>query len=1008
MSLKDLPELESALQPTYRVLRELGGGGMSRGFLAEEGARGREVVIKVLPPEMAAGVSTDRFRREMQLVARLQHPHIVPVLSTGSAGGILYYVMPFIKGESLRARLSREVTLPIDESARLLREVADALEFAHGQGVVHRDIKPDNVLLSSGHALVTDFGVAKALGVGGSDAQGGGLTSVGMALGTPTYMAPEQAAADPHTDHRADIYALGAMAYEMLAGQPPFVAPTPQALIAAHFSKAPESLRASRSTVPAVLDELVMRCLAKSPSDRFQKSAELLPILDSVSHPSLIATAGAMPSAAGTEISRRNLLAASAVIAAIAALAMREFLGLPNWFTVALVAGFLGVAGALMRFTGRRRSAAGYAFTAMFALAVGWVGLRTLGIGPFVTLLNAGTISERDRILVAEFANSTPDSTLGRALTEALTIDLSQSRVIRLMPPADIQAALVRMQRPASTKLTGEVATEVAAREGVKVIVAGEVAPFASGYTISAKVLDQKGATLYATRATANGAADIIPSLEKVSMDLRTRIGESVRSIRANPSLEQVSTTSLEALRLYSRAVRSRQVGDQEDRTALFRQAIALDSSFAMAWRGLYGELVNNRGDVAQLDEAAQGMARYLDRLPAIEVLRVKSVQAQRLGELEKVVELGRQILASWPDDPQATNQVGLYLRALGRYAESEAAFAPAVEAGWASSGMHYNLVTAQIAQGKFDATRRTLELMSKRMPGASNTLQASYFLASSEYRFDAALAAAESLTKQNVASRYWGNLYLAEVQGLRGQLRASERSWNAAAQAQIDQQSPGNALLERLSWMRADFELRGDTADTRRRLDAALAASPISGIAVASRPYGDLVRLRVLIGQRDEARKLIAEYDREVPERLKRDDTRMARARAQLALAEGKPREAIALVKSSRCGGCTASIIGKAYEDLKLPDSAIVAWEQGLGPAPYGSDFRNWRPEVVPRAMFRLGQLYEQMGQRDSAKARYASFVDLWENADAPLQPAVQAARDRLKALAVEAPPKR
>ncbi len=212
--------LQSALGAAYRIEHELGGGGMSRVFLARERELDRQVVVKVLPPEMAAGVNAERFRREIQLAASLQHPHIVPLLAAGHADDLVYYTMPLIEGESLRAKLAREGELPINETVRILRDVVDALAYAHAHSVAHRDIKPDNVLISGPHAVVTDFGVAKAL----SESTGkSSLTSAGVALGTPAYMAPEQAAADPHTDHRCDIYAVGALGYELLTGRPPFV-----------------------------------------------------------------------------------------------------------------------------------------------------------------------------------------------------------------------------------------------------------------------------------------------------------------------------------------------------------------------------------------------------------------------------------------------------------------------------------------------------------------------------------------------------------------------------------------------------------------------------------------------------------------------------------------------------------------------------------------------------------------------------------------------------------------
>src|SRR5579863_9614083 len=212
--------LQATLGTAYSLDRELGGGGMSRVFVATETALGRTVVIKVLSPDLAEALNAERFRREIQLAARLQHPHIVPLLTAGESGGLPYFTMPFIQGESLRERLESRGELPVTDAVRVLREVASALAYAHANGVVHRDIKPDNVLISGGAAMVTDFGVAKAISAATLPQRSGGqLTGLGIALGTPAYMAPEQAAADPTADARADLYSLGAMAYELLTGQ---------------------------------------------------------------------------------------------------------------------------------------------------------------------------------------------------------------------------------------------------------------------------------------------------------------------------------------------------------------------------------------------------------------------------------------------------------------------------------------------------------------------------------------------------------------------------------------------------------------------------------------------------------------------------------------------------------------------------------------------------------------------------------------------------------------------
>jgi len=277
--------LQEALGSTYAIERELTGGGMSRVFLATETALNRQVVVKVLPSEMAGQVSVGRFKREIALAAQLQHPHIVPLLTAGEVGDLPYFTMPFIKGESLRVRLAKEGELPVNEAVRLLREVASALEFAHAADVVHRDIKPDNILLSGGSAMVTDFGVAKAVSASATQGEGQ-ITSLGVAIGTPAYMAPEQASADPMLDHRADVYAWGVLAYEVLTGSPPFVGRPAAALLAAHATEAPEPVTKRRPSIPPALGALVMRCLEKRPADRPQSAGEIVRALDLVTTPS--------------------------------------------------------------------------------------------------------------------------------------------------------------------------------------------------------------------------------------------------------------------------------------------------------------------------------------------------------------------------------------------------------------------------------------------------------------------------------------------------------------------------------------------------------------------------------------------------------------------------------------------------------------------------------------------------------------------------------------------------
>ena len=277
-----IEQVRQAFAQSYAVEREVGQGGMATVYLARDLKHARPVALKVLRPELAAAMGGDRFPREIQIVAQLAHPHILPLHDSGEVGGFLFYVMPFVEGESLRQKLTRDGKLPLREAVRILREVTDALAYAHERGIVHRDIKPDNVMLSGRHAVVTDFGVAKALSAAGGDQ----LTTVGLALGTPAYMSPEQAMGETDLDHRSDIYAVGIMAYEMLTGEQTFTRSTAQAILSAHVLEAPPDVRLKRDDVPQPLADLIARCLVKDKAARWQSAEEMLPVLENALTPS--------------------------------------------------------------------------------------------------------------------------------------------------------------------------------------------------------------------------------------------------------------------------------------------------------------------------------------------------------------------------------------------------------------------------------------------------------------------------------------------------------------------------------------------------------------------------------------------------------------------------------------------------------------------------------------------------------------------------------------------------
>src|SRR5688500_13943361 len=274
-----ITRLTSALADRYRMDREIGTGGMASVYLAHDNRADRDVAIKVLHPDLAAALGASRFLAEIRTTARLQHPHILPLLDSGEADGLLYYVMPFVTGETLRIRLEREHQLPLDDALRIANEVADSLSHAHGFGVIHRDIKSENILLQGGHALVADFGIALAV----QSAGGQRMTQTGLSLGTPQYMSPEQAMGERAIDARTDIYSLGAVTYEMLVGEPPFTGPSVQAIVARLLTEGPRTITAQRKAVSESVEAAVLRALEKLPADRFATAAEFAAALASTS-----------------------------------------------------------------------------------------------------------------------------------------------------------------------------------------------------------------------------------------------------------------------------------------------------------------------------------------------------------------------------------------------------------------------------------------------------------------------------------------------------------------------------------------------------------------------------------------------------------------------------------------------------------------------------------------------------------------------------------------------------
>jgi len=1051
MALRE--NLQHTLGTAYTLERELGGGGMSRVFVAEEKALGRKVVVKVLPPEIAAGVNADRFKREIQMAARLQHPHIVPVLMAGEMDGVPFYTMPFVEGESVRARLARAGALPVTETIGILRDVAKALAYAHDHGIVHRDIKPDNVLLSGGSASVADFGIAKAIAAARSENDTGGmatLTQLGASIGTPAYMAPEQAAADPSTNHRADIYSFGCMAYEMLAGRPPFTAKTPQRLLAAQMGETPEPILLLRPDTPAPLAELVMRCLEKDADARPQQAANLVQVLETV-------TSGGghtpMPGIllGGKQTIRNALLVYAAAFAFVAILAKAAIvaIGLPDWvFPGALVLMALGLPVILfiayVQYTTRkivtqtptftpggssathgtmatlalkasphvswRRTWKGglAAFGGFVILIAGYMTLRAMGIGKFGSLIGAGTLQADERLLVTDFAPPARDTTLGPVITDAFRTALGQSRTVTIMQPQQVAEVLRRMQRPTNTHVDFTVGREIATREGIRGVVVGDIISLGGNYAISVRLVSpQNGEELAAFRETAESDKELLRAIDKLAKDLRSKIGESLRNVQSTRAFEQVTTPSLEALKKYVQGSLALSLdGDFAKGSALLEQAIALDTGFAMAYRKLAVEY-NNRGQNDRAMELLQKGFNHRDRLTDVEryYLMGSYYQNGPHQDVAKAVAAYESAIEIQPGLVGAINNVANSYRFQRNWAKAEEMYVRAVRTGAAPAVSYGNLIGTQWKLGKPADAWRTLAVYDSALPTNAGTKGTRATLLQLEGKYDSAATLCQRLITEranDLPEHSASAACLATLGRVRGQLRESSR--RRAEQASVDVQRglPQAVLGRELALAYERMWFLGDRAGAVAALDHALAQTPLEKIPIGARPYQGLATTYAYAGRPDRARAVLASFDKGA-QQVQQINDELTRHSMLGAIAIGEKRYADAITEYraadiGTCMACPLAPLAYAYDLAGQTDSAITVFERFVNTPDAlrtGTD-----GQYLAVSHKRLGELYEAKNDQENALSHYLKFVDLWKNADPELQPKVAEVRARIARL--------
>lgn len=1023
--------IEAALGGTYVFESELGGGGMSRTYLAHEPSLDRRVVIKVLAPELLEGLSVERFKREVLLAAKLQHPHVVPVLAAGDADGLPWFAMPFVAGESMRQRM-QQGHVPLDEAMGILRDVARALAYAHGHGIVHRDIKPDNVLLSGGSATVTDFGIAKAISASRDSGTNATLTQAGMAIGTPAYMAPEQAAADPDLDHRADLYAFGAMAYELLSGEQLFAGRTPARVLAAHLSEVPRNILELQPALPTELAALVMQCLAKDVDARPSDANAIVRQLDAV-----YTSGGATGTRPLAPVSRTRLARALSIWGGIATLvvggvwAVREIFGLPGWaLTGAIVTVLAGLPAVLVTWWVQRTAiramvatptrtpggtmmpagtmatmaikasthvswtrtwrAGAAAVAVLVVLVAGFVITRTLGIGPAASLIGKGSFGDHETIVVADFRPPQNDSLIGSTVAEAMRTDLAQSPNLNVLTSATVRDLLERMQRPRESVVYFPLAREIATREGARAIIDGEIVRLGTSYVLSARLVSAvDGQELATFRETAKDDASLVTAVGDLSRSIRERVGESLKGIQRSTPLERVTTGSLPALRKYVEATRLLGTrGDTDKALQLLEEAVSLDSTFAMAWRRLAVVLSNDGRDVERVRAAISTAMRFRERLSDEERAFTEAYYYTRGPEpdLTKAVAAYEEVLRRDSTNSTALNNLAVNYLELRRFDDAATALRRSMNSTSASGSNHVNLIFALAAMRDTVAADSAITRFVSRFPDHSEVWWSRALSLYAKEQFDsvAALARATISTSRNAGQARTAHSFLLDHASRRGRPRESLGHVKALSELQFSAGENAAAVtmasIADSAFVVAVYD--ANAAQARVVLRRAVAPTLVSAVKPLLRPWPSILRAAAFAEDTAVARIAAQGIERDLSAADPRRIRNQAMVKAAVAMASRQFDEAIVQLRFvSEQGGPLGTdesyLMAMSHERAGHSDSALVWFERAIT-TPEGPGFSGTFQPVAKR---RLAELLDAKGDLRGALRYYEAFLVDWSN---------------------------
>jgi serine/threonine protein kinase/tetratricopeptide (TPR) repeat protein len=731
-----LEVIRASLADRYSVERELGEGGMAIVYLAQDLKHNRQVAIKVFRPEVAAQMGAERFLLEIETAASLSHPHILTVFDSGAAEGLLYYVMPFVEGESLRDRLDREKQLPIEDTMQIAQEVGDALSHAHAQGVVHRDIKPENILIYGGHAVIADFGIAKAVSAAGGER----LTSTGMAVGTPTYMSPEQASGE-EVDARSDIYALGCLVYEMLVGQPPFTGSTVSAIVSQHVAAPPPSASIVRHTVSEETSSAILKALAKTPADRFSSATAFAKALKVGVSARTVATASASPPWLGV----LKVLGVYSVIVAVTFLLLDYLVNrfvlsphLPNLGTVALLSLFPSVVifafqrnrGSIAEWTRLGKVGIPINVAASVAMLVLMFGTKELGAATssIVVRDEDGNAVERvvpksefrKRLVIFYFDPEEADSQhvwYSYGIAGALETDLSQDLFFQLISPEKFASGFQERGYPDGVGLPLTLRRELADDAHVPFFVSGSFTREAGEFKITMTLHETARGKLLAEH-TFTGE-DMFEVVDRMSLQLKRDLDlpeQYIEQMEDLPVAEVLtgSMSSLEHLMrgLFALMLRS----DWQSAAASLERSVVEDPTNALAQYFLYAVSIlgNDREKAAA---AIQGAMQHMYRLPDRIQFQIKTSYYDFMQQPEKVLAVAKMRIELSPDDIEGRAQLATLHKLRNERDEAIAQYEAILEADPTQYEFLREIAALHRSKGDFDEAVLNYERYAAEFP---------------------------------------------------------------------------------------------------------------------------------------------------------------------------------------------------------------------------------------------------------------------------------------------------